>query len=130
MEHLTIFNDNIPLLELLNKIDSGKIILNSECRNRDSIGGIDNVLTRLYNPVIWLLEDSKGIKTILYRSNFIDFLNRFHRDQITDVHGMKFSGYTFKNQNKFEDSNFNIKTISYHPNLDIDKLLRTLDYNH
>jgi hypothetical protein len=130
MENLTIYNDNISLLELLNKYDSGKIVVNCNCRNYDSFGDVDNILTGLYNPVIWLLEDRNAIKTILYRSRFVDFLSRFYKDKVTDDYGIKFSEYKSRQQNKFEDAYFNIKTISYHPELDIDKVLRTLDYNH
>jgi hypothetical protein len=130
MEHLIIRNEHLTLFELLSKIDSGNIVMNQFCRYTESFGNVDNILNGLYNPIVWVLEDSIGVKTILYRSNFLDFLRRFHTDETSNDYGIKFSSMNRRNQNKFEDSNFTVKVISYHPNIDVDKVIRMLDYNH
>lgn len=131
IEHLTVFNDNIPLIDLLNKYESGKIITTGYCGGNDHFGvDVGNILNGLYNPVVWLLEDSTAKRTLVYKSEFIDFLSRFHKNEVPDGDGVKFSEYKTRLQNKFEDSNFIIKTISYHPELDVVKVLMMLAYNH
>ena len=125
MENLLIYNDNITLYEFFQKIDKGRIIVDTSKEVSPTI--IESVFAGLYNPVIWSLEDYSAIKHILFRDTFILTLYKFYKGEIVDNYSNEFGKFKPKLQSKFEDRSIVTRTVSYHPDLDKVKIIQLLE---